>query len=305
MIEKFGRRYNPAGEMFATDRFGEPVVDAEGKPVLEGFYPDQKDFYTQYNFQLIIDQRLAHGWSLNVTGHYTRGDGYYEEFKDLRSLSEYGLLPYEIPDGEGGVATVEKADLVRRKKMANDFFGTIASVTYTGERVSAAIGGAWNRYDGAHFGQVMWVRNYVGDNIAPLHEYYRNGTIKDDSNIFAKASWIVAHGLSLYGDVQYRHISHNIDGTGDVYDWRDGVQSMQRLAVARKYDFFNPKVGVYYDINPYNSVYASFAVAHKEPTRNNYTEAKFDRTPHSERLMDTELGYKLAWEKITVGVNLY
>ncbi len=305
-IKSLGRRYNTAGEMFRTDRFGNEVEDENGDPILEGYYPDQKDFYTQYNFQLIIDQRLAERWNLNLTGHYTRGDGYYEEFKDRRNLSEYGLAKYfitENADGTGAPVEVKKSDLIRRKKMWNNFGGAMASVTYTGEKLDVALGAAWNRYGGDHFGQVSWVKNYVADNLAPNHEYYRNNSVKHDASVFAKANWTVARGLSLWGDVQYRHISHKIDGTNDVYDWING--GMQSLDVARTYDFFNPKVGLYYDVARNHALYASFAVAHKEPTRDNYTEAKFGATPKSERLMDVELGYKLDCESITAGANLY
>ncbi len=271
-IEEFGRRHNTAGEI-------SPGV----------YYPDQKDFYTQYNFQLLIDQRLSDRWSLNITGHYTRGDGYYEEFKDDRWLPEYGLK-----DGD--------SDLVRRKKMWNNFGGAIASVSYSGENLSAAMGAAWNQYAGDHFGQVSWIENYAHP-IDPLHEYYRNTTTKDDANVFAKASWSPVKGLSLWGDVQFRHISHRIGGTNDVYDWIH--EKMQELDVDRNYNFLNPKVGVYYDINARNAVYASFAVAHKEPTRDNYTEAKFGVTPRSERLFDTEVGYKFTGERVTASANFY
>ncbi len=302
-IDKYGRRYNTAGEICETDRFGETAYDADWNAVVTGFYPDQKDFYTQYNTHLIIDQRLADRWSLNLTGHYTRGDGYYEEYKNGRKLTEYGLENYVIQDAGGSDLTVKKSSLVRRKQMWNNFGGAMASAAYRGDRLEFVAGGAWNRYAGDHFGRVTWVKNYVNDALDPGHEYYRNTTTKDDANLFAKASWTPVRGLSIYGDVQYRHISHRIDGANDNYDWING--SMQALDVDRRYDFFNPKVGVYYDIDANHALYASFAVAHKEPTRNDFTDAKFGVSPDPERLLDYELGYKLACEKVSAGVNLY
>lgn len=305
-IKQFGRRYNTAGIIYGTDRFGNTIKDETGDAVVEGFYPDQKDFYTQYNFQLIVDQRLSERWNLNLTAHYTRGDGNYEEFKDSRGLEEYGLEPYfitENADGTGEPKEVTKSDLVRRKAMWNNFGGAMASATYSGERLDAAVGAAWNRYAGDHFGRVLWVKNYVNDNLLPGHEYYRNSSVKDDANVFAKATWEVARGLALWGDVQYRHISHRIEGDHDVWDWING--RMQTLDVDRNYDFFNPKVGAYYDITDNHALYASFGVAHKEPTRDNFTNAKFGENPLSERLMDVEAGYKLNYEKVSAGVNLY
>jgi iron complex outermembrane receptor protein len=304
-IDLYGRRYNSAGEIYRTDKFGSTVTDADGNPIIEGFYPDQKDFYTQYNTHLIIDQQLSERWNLNLTGHYTRGDGYYEEYKNSRTLTEYGLHYYEVADENGALHTVKKSNLVRRKAMWNDFGGAIASLTYKSERLDAVFGGAWNRYAGDHFGRIAWIKNYVGDHLDPSDDYYRNTTDKRDANLFVKASWTVTKGLSLYGDLQYRHISHRINGTNDNYDWRTGVEAMQGLAVDKTYNFFNPKVGLYYDITPRHALYASVAVAHKEPTRNDFTDAAFDASPRPERLLDYELGYKLKGERVWGGVNLY
>jgi iron complex outermembrane receptor protein len=304
-IYLYGRRYNSAGEIYRTDKFGNNVTDTDDNPIIEGFYPDQKDFYTQYNTHLIVDQQLGARWNLNLTGHFTRGDGYYEEYKNSRTLTEYGLYNYEVADENGALQTVKKSNLVRRKAMWNNFGGAIASATYKSAKLDAVFGGAWNRYAGDHFGRIVWIKNYVGDRLDPSADYYRNTTVKSDANLFAKASWTVARGLSLYADLQYRHIRHRIDGTNDNYDWRTGVEAMQALNVDRTYDFFNPKVGVYYDINAHHSVYASVAVAHKEPTRNDFTDAAFGSSPRPERLLDYELGYKLKGEIITGSANLY
>ncbi len=270
-MKEFGRTYNSAGEI-------RPGV----------YYPDQKDFYTQYNFQLIVDQRLSNRWNLNVTGHYTRGDGYYEEYKDGRTLMEYGL--------EG-----DESNLVRRKKMWNDFGGLLASATFDGERLDAVFGAAFNRYSGDHFGQVTWVENYAAP-LDPLHEYYRNSSAKNDLSAFAKASWEIAEGLNLWGDVQFRHIDHRIDGANDTWDWING--RLQALDVARVFNFVNPKVGAHYTAG-HHSIYASLGIAHKEPTRDNYTNARFDVEPRHERLTDWEAGYEFSGRRVTAGVNLY
>lgn len=285
-LEKYGRRYNSCG-VIVKGQSGDSIT-----------YPDQKDFYTQINNQLIINQQLGGGWNLNLTGHYTRGDGYYQEYKTSRTLSEYGLNDFMIADG----STVSKSDLIRQKKMWNDFGGVIASASYNSDKLSASMGGAWNRYSGDHFGKVVWVENYIGT-LDPTHEYYRNSTTKDDASLFAKAEWTVAKGLNIYADLQYRYIHHVIEGENDNYDWINGY--MQRLDVDREYHFFNPKIGVYYDIDPHNAVYLSAAIAQKEPTRNNFTDAKFDARPKAEKMLDIEAGYKLDYGFISAGANLY
>jgi iron complex outermembrane receptor protein len=149
----------------------------------------------------------------------------------------------------------------------------------------------------------MWLEWIAG--LAPNREYYRNNTVKDDVNAFAKVSWEVARGLSLWGDVQYRHIGHTIGGVSDLYDMRAEVRDMVSLDVGRTFDFFNPKAGIYWDVDPHNALYASAAVAHKEPVRNNYLEAREGFSPRSERLVDAELGYKLRYERVAAEINLY
>lgn len=284
-MEKYGRRYNPCGE----------YVGADGKTA---YYPNQNDNYTQHNFQLHYGQMIGERWKLNIALHYTKGDGYYEQYKTKRTLVEYGLDPFVDPDGR----LIEKSDLVRLKKMDNGFGGGVFSLNYRYGRVDAVVGGAVNNYKGHHFGQVAWIRNYIGA-IDPLQEYYRNLGRKFDTNIYAKANIDITGGLSAYGDLQYRHIDYRIDGIGDNYDWN--TESMQNLAYHEKYDFFNPKVGLNWLVNDNQRVFASWSVAHKEPVRDNFTDGDPRHIPHAERLFDYELGYSFAHRLFSIGVNLY
>lgn len=283
-MKKYGRRYNPCGQ----------YTDTEGKTA---YYPDQTDNYIQHNFQLLYNQAIGSNINLNAALFYVKGDGYYEQYKTKRTLIEYGLSPFFI-DGE----EVKKSDLIRLKEMDNGFGGGVFSFNYTKNRVNFILGGGYNNYVGHHFGKVSWVRNYVG-NIDPLHEYYRNKGHKRDGNIYARASIDFAKGFSVYADMQYRHISYTIDGRSDTYDWN--IDGMQILAISRKYDFFNPKLGLNYQINRKNRVFASWSVAHREPTRDNFIDCAADRLPHAERLFDYELGYDYFDKIFSGGLNLY
>ena len=165
--------------------------------------------------------------------------------------------------------------------MDNDFYGAIFSLNYKTDQLNAVLGGGWNKYDGDHFGKVIWVRNYVGA-LNPEQEYYRNNGKKTDGNLYLKADYSVNKHLSLYGDVQYRHINYQIKGANDNWDWN--TAAMQKLNVDETFDFLNPKAGINWQINQNNRAYASFSVAQKEPTRNNYTDGKAAEHPQAERL---------------------
>lgn len=292
-MEKYGRRYNPCGEY--TDKDGNTA-----------YYPNQYDNYILHNFQLLGRHRFSSSLALDVALHYTKGDGYYEQYKTRRSLIEYGLTPFVVstlnPDGSVSTETVKKSDLVRLKNMDNGFGGGLFNLTYNRKRVSAVFGGALNAYHGRHFGQVAWVRNYIGE-IDPLQEYYHNTGHKIDGNIYARANVDVTRSLSAYIDLQYRHISYTIKGASDTYDYNTGA--MEHLAIDRKFDFFNPKVGLNYTFAKYHRAFASWSVAHKEPTRNNFIDCPPGREPKAERLFDYEAGYNYGCGILTAGVNLY
>ncbi len=293
------RRYNPEGEIHGPlfDAAGRPLLDDEGAPVtgVVGFYDNHTDNYFQTNNQLIINHVFNPQWSLNATAHYTRGSGYYQNYKNDQTLAEYGIGEV-VTDG----VTLANANLVRRKSMLNDFGGVVASALYSSERVSLSLGLSANIYGGSHYGKILTLER-VAD-FSP-YEYYRNRTTKYDANIFAKVDWEVGKCVNIFADVQYRHITHRIDGVNDNFD--PTVGAMQPLDILRHYDFVNPKVGVSYSPTTNHNLYGSFSVAQKEPTRNNFTDIREGEYPTSELLLDAEVGYRYEGKWISAEVNLY
>ncbi len=279
----YGRTYNSCGEYY----------DEEGNT---RYYDNQTDNYHQQNYQLIWNQRLSDVLNLNAALHYTRGDGYYEEYKRKRTLLEYDLDPQE---------TWAKSDLVRQKKMLNDFYGVVASLNYNNhQNLQATLGGGWNKYDGDHFGYVTWVKSPVAA-LQPNHKYYDDNAKKTDFNVYGKVTYDFVPGLNAYVDLQYRHVGIKMVGPTDEINWDTNKRIVYDMK--ESYDFFNPKFGLNYDITSNHKVYASYAIAHKEPTRNNFQNslnAELDQ-PKAERLNDLEVGYKFQSQLFTAGANLY
>ena len=279
----YGRRYNSCGEYY----------DADGNT---RYYDNQTDNYHQQNYQLIWNQRLSNVLSLNAALHYTKGQGYYEEYKRKRTLFEYGL------DNQMTWAT---SDLVRQKKMDNDFYGVVASIQYDNKsNLQATLGGGWNKYDGNHFGLVKWVKSPV-DALLPDHKYYDNNTKKTDFNVYGKVTYEFLRGLNAFVDLQYRHVGVKMEGPTDEINWDNNQRIVYDMD--ESFNFFNPKFGLNYDITPNHKVYASYAIAHKEPTRNNFENninAELEM-PKAERLNDLEVGYKYQSTVFTAGANFY
>lgn len=279
------RTFNPCGFM---------GTDANGNPL---YYQNQTDNYIQTHYQLVGVHSFSPAFSLNAGLHYTRGDGYYEEYKQDQTLTKYALSSYLL-DGN----LVKSSDLVRQKRMGNDFAGGVFSLNYTKSKLSAQLGGAVNRYWGEHHGDVTWVKNYIGS-ILPITQYYSSNVNKWDGNIYLKANYELTSKLNVYADLQYRYVNYSLNGTNDK--WDDATGAMQKLDVAKQFHFFNPKAGVFYRPNANNDVFASFAVAHREPTRTNYTDGSATTWPTSETLYDTEVGYKYHNNTFSFGANGY
>lgn len=280
------RKYNPNGE-----------IKRDGKVI--GFYDDQTDNYRQTHYQLIWDQGIGANWHWNLGLHYTDGFGYYQEYKNARTLKEYGLEPFMVGDNK-----VKKSSLVRKKNVDSGFGGAVFSLNFAKGSLNTTFGGSFNSYANDHYGNVIWLENYLLP-LDPNHEYYRNKGKKNDFTIYWKASNTLWQSLRLYADMQYRHIGYKITGDNDKWDWTASPEHLQVLNVDEKFDFFNPKVGLIYDFNKHNTAYASFSVAQKEPTRNNYTDGLFTVHPKAEKLFDWEAGYTFSSDRFTAGVNFY
>lgn len=283
-MEKYGRRYNPCGQYTAADGS-------------IAYYPDQCDNFIQHHIQLLGSHSFTDNLNLNIALHYTKGDGYYNQYKTRRTLIEYGLHPFIDADGQ----EVEKSDLIRLKNNDNDFGGGMFTLTWRPGRVNATLGGAANWHRGNHFGQVAWVRNYIGP-IDPLQRYYDNVGRKFDTNIYGRADIDICRGLTGYADIQFRHVRYTIRGISDNYDWN--TAGMAALDLYRNYNFLNPKAGITYTAGPHRA-FASWSVAHKEPVRDNFTDSDPAHYPVPERLFDYELGYRFTHSLFDIAANLY
>lgn len=274
------RTYNPAGQ----EKPGEP-------------YDNQTDNYQQDHYQLHYSYQLAENWDASASLHYTYGRGYYEEYKADELLDEYQINPIILPD-----TTIAQSDLVRQLWLDNHFYGAVFSTQYQKRKVfSLTFGGGYNEYDGDHFGEVKWAR-FAGDSEID-QRYYDNNGFKTDGNLYAKARYYFTGALSVYADVQLRHITYDFLGK-DKQQARGGGQQIVDVQQTDRLTFFNPKAGVVYRKDNHR-VFASFSVGNKEPTRDEYVNSVPENRPEHETLYDWEAGYKATFNRFFAGVNLY
>ncbi|CAL67994.1 TonB-dependent receptor [Christiangramia forsetii] len=266
------RTFNPAG--IYTDENGNTK-----------FYDNQTDNYKQDHYQLLWNQDYNSNWSSNIAFHYTYGRGYYEEYNEDADLAEFGL-PTFVAEGE----EVTTSDIVGTKWLDNHFYGTVFSLNYENTNWDVTLGGGLNRYEGDHFGEVLYTR--FARNNDPYEPYYFNQADKTDFNIYGKANFAITEKLAGYADLQLRTVSYETHGMLD---------DQSSFLNDDSFSFFNPKAGITYEINPFNQLYLSYAKAHREPSRNDYENGD----PEPEELNDFELGWRHNSQNFQVNTNLY
>lgn len=252
-------------------------------------YDNQTDNYQQDHYQLLTSHSLSSNWTFNFNLHYTYGRGYYEQFKEKDKFSKYGL-----PNVIIGRDTITKTNLVRQKWLENHFYGTTFSFDYQGnKRLSANIGGAWNQYDGNNFGEIIWAQ-YAST--SKLGDRYYNGTsLKTDFNVYGKVFYQVSDQLNAFADLQYRTIGYDINGIDD---------NLINITQSKNYQFFNPKMGLTYQVSGNTSAYLSYSVGNKEPNRSDFVDNP-GRVPQAETLRDLEAGFKTQKGKVAFSANGY
>ena len=265
-------------------------------------WPHTTDNFWQNHHLLNFSANIADAWKFSATAHFTGGHGWYDEFRYNNKVLKYG-----IPTQATG-HTIKRSDFVRQKGLTQQTFGTVANLSYQKGPWDAVAGLSVQQFLGNHYGYLTYVGN--PELAAKLlsdgqYKYYDSDAAKFDGSAFVKASYRLSQNWSVFGDVQYRRVHFRTDGYNDKYiDNGDGTASKHFLAVDERYNFFNPKAGLNYSHGAHR-FYASAAVSHREPERNNFTDNGKYPAPRAERLYDFEAGYQLEGAKGRAGVNLY
>jgi iron complex outermembrane receptor protein len=266
------RTYNPAG-IYTDD-------DGNVK-----FYDNETDNYSQDHYQLFWNQKINSNWTTNLGLNYTYGRGYYEQYKEDEDFEFYDFEPIEI-----GGEVINTTDLIRRRWLDNDYYVVNANVNYKKNELDITAGAFYSHYDGDHFGEVIWAK--YASNSEIRDRYYEGNGKKDEFTVFAKATYKINEQWSAYGDLQGRFLTYKTTGL---------TSDRVPLEVDEKYNFFNPKAGLTYELSDKNQLYASYGRAHREPRRADFENG----ITKPEKLDDYELGWRFKAQKNTINTNIY
>ncbi|MEP5611353.1 MAG: TonB-dependent receptor [Cyclobacteriaceae bacterium] len=276
-----------------SGEYGTPELEANLRNSGRSFnyytYDNEVDNYRQDHYQLHVAHTLADNWDLSGALHYTRGRGFFEQFRGDDDLADYGLADVIV-----GAETISSSDIVRRRWLDNHFYGVTYALNYGSEDLGLTFGGAWNKYDGDHFGEIIWAQ-FAG-NVDIRDRYYDGNGVKKDFNTFLKINYQVGDRLNLFGDAQVRTINYEtagLDSDRSAYD------------IDTDFTFFNPKVGFTYSVNNSTNAYASLAIGNREPVRSDFIDASAGTEPEHETLQNLEIGVRSKGSKFSYEANYY
>jgi len=255
-------------------------------------YDNEVDNYNQDHYQLHLTQTINSKMNFNISGHYTKGYGYYEQYRNDDDFSTYGLEPVILTND-----TINTTDLIRRRWLDNDFYGAVFSLNYSNlKNLKLVWGGAINEYKGKHFGEIIWARSASQSEIRD--NYYENDAQKNELSSYIRGNYKYKK-LNTYLDLQVRHIDYSYLGFDESFG--EIIELQQDI----NFTFFNPKAGLTYTFNDKSNVYGSYSVANREPVRNDFVNSTPQSRPKAENLQNVEIGYRFHSKKLFVNTNYY
>ena len=259
------RKYNPAGEYY--DKIGNTL-----------YYNNQDDNYKQDHYQFHWNQSYKNGLKSNLGLHYTYGRGFFENYN----------LAYDS----------SSSDYIDRRWLDNNFYGMIFSLHKKTDNYNSIIGGSFNIYDGQHYGEYLWSsESKISSNFK--ERFYDDNGDKREFNVYAKLDYYLSEKITIYGDLQFRNINYN--ATINPYSVISGYVEQGYEEIDKNFNFFNPKIGVFYNQNDSNKYYLSYARAQREPTRADYARG----SPNPEKLDDFEQGCRGQINNLSLNLNVF
>jgi len=252
-------------------------------------YENEIDNYKQDHYQLHWNQKIDQNWSTNLGLNYTSGRGYFEQYRADDDVSTYdGIVEATGVDSFGANVT----DLIRRRWLDNDYYVVNATANYRETDLDLIFGGSYSTYDGDHFGEIIWARQF-SENASIRDQYYFGNGKKTDFSVFAKATYTLNSKIDIFGDLQFRNVGYKTTGL---------TSDLDTMLIDETYGFFNPKLGVTFQLASHSNLYASYARANREPSRSD-----FESNPNikSEQLNDFEIGWRYNKKSLMINVNSY
>jgi iron complex outermembrane recepter protein len=253
-------------------------------------YKNEVDDYTQKHILGHYKRKINDHTELQINANFTRGYGFFEQYKADQSYIEYGLK-------EPGDTSYPTTDLIRQRWL-NNKFATVSAflkIKPANAKILPITFGAYHsRYKGRHYGEIIWMEVPSG---TPLNYLYYNGLAqKNDWNVFGNSGYVIGKKWTSLLDLQVRYLSYVYQETRN----NRNTESKEFTAL-----FFNPKVSLIYNMSAKKSFYFYVGMANREPNRDDIVPASASNLPKSESLIDLEIGHKIKTVKSIFNINFF
>ncbi len=220
-------------------------------------YPNTIDNFKQPHFELHNVYQLTDKSYLKNTLFYIRGIGYYETYKSNRNLWQFGL--WSDPN------TAPRSDLIRQKWVGKNQTGWISQYSLQHQRGEFTIGTYLSYFNSHHWGEIEWLENeaLVNTRFYPGFRYYQYYGQKYYLTGFVNELYHLTPNVTLMLNLHYQWIRYQFQ-QDEIANFRGEYRN--RFTV--DYSFFNPRVGVNYNISQTVNTYLNVSVAHREPADN-------------------------------------
>ncbi len=239
-------------------------------------YKNQTDNYWQNHYQLHLSKQFKPSLLFRTSFFTTTGKGYYEEYKEGASFANYGVKNFISPKND----TITGTNLVRQKWLDNIYYGNFSTIEFSKKKMKTTAGLGVTTYRGKHYGKVIWAE--VAQPFGLDSNYYYATSLKNEVNGFLKAEYKITDNLKLIEELQLRKIHYESSGKSP---------DLAKVNFKQNYTFFNPKIGLNYQMNKNNQIYSSFSTGNREPIRSDFTDNPDSTLPKPEQLQDLELGW--------------
>ncbi len=262
-------------------------------------YRNETDNFTQPHYELHNTYLLSDKATLNTTGYYIRGKGYFEQFKKNRSPQTFN-----IPDSLLFDPANDMVDVITQQWVKKNQLGINTRLKLSHKLGSHSFGVAGYYFDSNHWGQVNAAFN-IKRNLTPGELYYQYFGKKLNFSAFADERYRPTENLNIQLSLQLRHVRYRFN-QNLIGAFTAGPQNSFDL----NWTFLAPRMGLNYTLTKHHSVFTSFSISSNTPRDQDIYDANdpnaitnFD--VKSERVYDYEFGYRFQAKLFSAEMNLF
>lgn len=286
--------------------------------------------FSQPHFELLNDIKLTDNSYLRSTFFYYTGKGYF----DYDGTGWTDANSFELNEQNGYPNARDPQNPIIRALVDNRQFGWLPSFKLEETNYRMKVGGELRIHNSIHWGKIQYAEDLPKNYNPDFMFYYYEGS-RLISSIYGSYSREILNNIALNidGQLVYHNYAIHNDKAGNFYrifHTNIGTKSAQGKLFDIDYLFFNPKIGLDYNLNNQNKLFAFVALTSREPRMSNlynaseaFTgkqprfESRYDSINNRviydfskplikpERMFDFELGHHFGLDNFSLSTNLY